>query len=149
MVAAVTIALFGARPTAAPAAGGADADAVRSVVTQFGARLQQVSLLAPDAAGTLDAAYGPFVSPALLASWKKDPSRAPGRLTSSPWPDRIEIDRLIRTRAGYTVTGRLVYMTGNEVEHGGVAGMDVVVIHLRRIGGRWLISAYAVVHAPA
>jgi len=71
----------------------ADSAAARDVVLRFGERLQRVSLLAPDslARASIRSEYGGFVSPALLETWLEHPSGAPGRVTSSPWPDRIEI----------------------------------------------------------
>ena len=35
--------------------------------------------------------YTPFATAALLQQWRADPQHAPGRITSSPWPERIEI----------------------------------------------------------
>ncbi|MDE3155269.1 MAG: hypothetical protein KGN76_09205 [Acidobacteriota bacterium] len=131
----------GAQPAPGPRHESADA-AVRALVTRFGAQLQNVSLLAPDVPQELDTTYGSLVDPSLLAAWKKDVQSAPGRLTSSPWPDHIEIHRVRRTATGYSVTASVVYMTSNEVEHGGDAGTDAVVITVRRIGGRWLIASY-------
>ena len=71
----------------------ADSAAARDVVVRFGERLQRVSLLAPDSLArvSIRSEYGGFVSPALLETWLEHPSGAPGRVTSSPWPDRIEI----------------------------------------------------------
>ncbi len=64
---------------------------VRASVVEFGSKLKNVSLLAPDAAAQIKAQYGTYASPALIAQWQADPSGAPGRRTSSPWPDRIEV----------------------------------------------------------
>jgi hypothetical protein len=68
--------------------------AVRDLVDNFGKKLRNVSLLAPDAAQELQKQYAEFVSPVLLETWMKDVSKAPGRKVSSPWPDRIEITSL-------------------------------------------------------
>src|SRR5512138_2049880 len=64
---------------------------VKDLVENFGKRLQTVSLLAPDAAQELQKQYSGFVAPTLLERWISDTSKAPGRMVSSPWPDRIEI----------------------------------------------------------
>ena len=66
---------------------------VRELVTEFGKKLQMVSLLAPEdiLSESLEENYGGLVSPALLEEWMEEPSAAPGRLVSSPWPDRIEV----------------------------------------------------------
>jgi hypothetical protein len=71
----------------------ADSSAAAAVVTQFGERLQRVSLLAPDSLvrASIRSEYAEFVSASLLEEWLRDPASAPGRETSSPWPDRIRI----------------------------------------------------------
>lgn len=67
--------------------------AVTSLVENFGKMLKMVSLLAPeqDVRNSLQTHYGKFVSPSLLEKWQNDPRQAPGRLVSSPWPDRIDV----------------------------------------------------------
>jgi hypothetical protein len=69
------------------------APAVRDAVERFGERLRRVSLLAPESllVREIETAYAPFVTSRLLETWKSDPSRAPGRQTSSPWPARLEV----------------------------------------------------------
>jgi hypothetical protein len=144
LAAAVLTAAFGGMPRPTAVKGhGTDEAAVRRLVKRFGGQLQKVSLLAPDVAHELDAAYGDFVAPSLLAAWKRDLRSAPGRLTSSPWPDRVEVDRVRQTSTGYTVEARVVSMTADEVEHGGDAGSEGVVIRVSRTLGRWLIVGYA------
>jgi hypothetical protein len=66
---------------------------VRTLVRDFGAKLQMVSLLAPPDVleKSMREHYAPYVSNALLEQWIRDPASAPGRQVSSPWPDRIEI----------------------------------------------------------
>jgi hypothetical protein len=70
--------------------------AVRYVVESFGKRLQNVSLQSPDAAQMIGEQYAEWIHPELLKVWMNDISRAPGRVTSSPWPDRIEITSIVR-----------------------------------------------------
>ncbi len=57
----------------------------------------------------MDSAYAPYVAPELLDAWKSDPQHAPGRLTSSPSPDRIGI-RAVQMNAdgSYVVTGTVI-----------------------------------------
>lgn len=71
----------------------ADSSAAAAVVTRFGERLQRVSLLAPDSLvrASIRSEYAEFISAELLEEWLRDPASAPGRETSSPWPDRIRI----------------------------------------------------------
>jgi hypothetical protein len=111
---------------------------VRAVVEDFGSRLQNVSLLAPDAADQIAAQYGDLVTPELLAAWQADPSQAPGRLTSSPWPDHLDI-RIVRpvSETEYTVEAVLVEMTSTG--ESGRANVRLIVIGE---GDAWLISAF-------
>jgi hypothetical protein len=111
---------------------------VRAVVEDFGSRLQSVSLLAPDAADQIGAQYADLVTPELLATWQADPSQAPGRLTSSPWPERLEI-RVVRpvSETEYTVEAVLVEMTSTG--DSGRANVRLIVIGE---GDAWLISAF-------
>lgn len=83
-------------PTAIQAAAEPE---VSAVVAAFGARLKNVSLLAPDAAEQIEAQYAGLVSDELIAAWQADPTQAPGRLTSSPWPDRIEVNAIEQVSA--------------------------------------------------
>jgi hypothetical protein len=122
-----------------------DEQAVRSVVEQFGRKLQAVSLQAPPdlVAQELQQQYAPFVAPALLDAWLKDPSQAPGRVVSSPWPDHIEITNITRNSdTQYTVTGNEIEMTSVELVNGGSAGQQPVQITLEKQQGRWTITAY-------
>ncbi|HTR18734.1 MAG TPA: hypothetical protein VMH91_02015 [Candidatus Paceibacterota bacterium] len=118
------------------------ADTASSTVASFGKTLQQVSILAPDASTTIASTYAPYVDPALLAQWEADPQSAPGRVVSSPWPDRIQIDSIVPQGSGFVVRGELVFMTSNEVEHGGNAGTTPVVIQLANEEGKLMIVAF-------
>jgi len=117
---------------------------VRATVTDFASHLQNVSLLAPTAGTDIESTYAPYVDADLLAKWNADPSSAPGRQTSSPWPDHIDITSVQETNGGaYKVNGRLVLMTSNEVEHGGDAGSASVSMTLRNEKGSWKITEYS------
>ena len=116
----------------------ADSLAVRNLVLTFGNRLKQVSLLAPDSARAraMEAQYGGLVAPALLKQWAADPRHAAGRITSSPWPDHIEIGNVARksTRV-YLVDGEIVERTS--ADSAGASGRIPVRIAVdrRRKGG--------------
>ncbi|HEX7069753.1 MAG TPA: hypothetical protein VF190_03060 [Rhodothermales bacterium] len=121
-----------------------DEAGVRTVVQQFGDRLKQVSLLGPDSVVVREIrdAYAELVDPQLLEDWSDDPSNAPGRTTSSPWPDRIEIARIDSVSpAACRVEGVIVYETSTEVERGGTAVHDSVALRVERSDG-WRIHAY-------
>ncbi|MCR4400466.1 MAG: hypothetical protein NUV35_06285, partial [Syntrophomonadaceae bacterium] len=121
----------------------AEKKAAIATVQRFGARLQAVPLLAPRE--TLEPImreqYGDLVSPSLLDSWLRDPSTAPGRLTSSPWPDRIDILG-IRELSGsaWEVEGIIVEVTSTEAASGQAAATRPVTLTVRRSGDAWLID---------
>jgi len=117
---------------------------IKELVENFGTRLQMVSLLAPDAAQVIQKQYSEFVSPALLEAWVNDISKAPGRMVSSPWPDRIEITALSREGPEkYEMTGILVEVTSTEAGTDEAAAKIPIHIVVRREQGGWLITEYA------
>lgn len=112
---------------------------VRTLIGAFGNQLDTVSLFAPDAAEEIRAAYGPYATPELIDAWIADPMRAPGRLTSSPWPDHIDITSVTMTSpTSYMVEGTIALVTS-----GGDAGTVPVSITVEEREGRFLITAYA------
>jgi hypothetical protein len=95
-----------------------DSAQVRIVVANFGDELRFVSLLAPaqNVANAMDQHYAFYVHPDLLAKWKADPSTALGRLTSSPYPDRIDITGSQKNDDGtYYVLGNIVEVANTVV----------------------------------
>jgi len=117
--------------------------AVRNVVEEFGNVLKNVSLLAPQEiiSQSLEQNYKDFVAPSLLAEWKNDPSKALGRLTSSPWPDRIEIDEVEKiSDDAYLVQGYIIEMTST----GETTIKRRVALSVEKNDGRWLIISAAV-----
>ncbi len=87
------------------------------VVEQFGDRLKHVSLLAPadSVQDQIREQYGAYLTTLQLGGWLSDPASAPGRETSSPWPDRIEVrDAQPIGRTAFDVTGDIVYVTSVE-----------------------------------
>lgn len=82
-----------------------------ALVKEFGTHLKEVPLLADPAtlSASMDTAYSPYVAPELLALWKADASVAPGRLTSSPWPERIEVASATKQEDGsYQVEANVI-----------------------------------------
>jgi hypothetical protein len=119
--------------------------AVRTVVTEFGKRLRMVAVLAPkDIVGkAMDEAYSRFVAPDLLEAWKNDPERAPGKRTSSPSPERIDITSITaKGRDTYTVRGKVILLTAQERREGGVFQANPVTITVAQQGQKWVITAY-------
>ena len=117
---------------------------ITALVEDFGSRLEKVALLAPDdlVKKSLQENYGDLVSPLLLAEWISSPQDAPGRVVSSPWPDRIEILDIEKlAQDSYRVKGEIIEITSAEQESGGVAAKRPVTLETERIENRWRISA--------
>lgn len=115
----------------------ADEATVRAVVTTFGSKLQNVSLLGPAslAAQEMDENYESLVAPNLLMQWEENPSTAPGRLASSPWPASIAIDSVVPVGPQtYSVSGKVIEMTST-----GESGSYTVSLIVQQTGGLWLI----------
>jgi len=111
---------------------------VRTTVAQFGNQLNSVSLLSPTATEEIRSSYGPYVAPELLASWIANPSSAPGRQTSSPWPDHIEVDTVVKNETGtYDVMGRIILKTSTDD-----AGIIPVSLTVTNVNGSFLITTY-------
>ena len=119
-----------------------NATAASSTVILFGQHMSDVSLLAKDAANTIKTVYERYVTPELLAQWEANPQSAPGRFTSSPWPDHIEIDSVAPQGPSYIVNGKVVMMTSADSAGGGSSSTIPVVIQLIKQDGKWLIAAY-------
>lgn len=126
--------------------GGDGEAAVRAVVEEFGRRLKDVSLLAPEeiVAKSMEEHYGGLVSPELLERWKADPTSAPGRLVSSPWPDHIEVLTIAPRAQGesdgaYEVQGYIVEKSSTDTEDGFSATRTITLV-VTRTGDSWLIT---------
>jgi hypothetical protein len=117
---------------------------VRGVVEGFGQKLKMVSLLSPSAAEDMKAQYSDYVSSALLEKWMGSPETAPGRMVSSPWPNRIEITSIKSTKLNdYSVTANVVEITSAEISKGGYTDKIPVQITVKKINEKWLIVEYA------
>lgn len=144
-------ALYASRDTTATPDGGTassnEVQAVREVVTGFGEKLQQVSLLAPaeTVAAAMDEHYRDYVAPELLATWKANPESALGRRTSSPYPERIDVVSVTQEGEGrYRAEGNIIEVTST-----GPAAAQPVTLTLEEADGSWMItSAEAGQYAP-
>jgi len=121
--------------------------AVREVVTKFGDQLKNISLLAPreDVALAMQANYMPYVAPELLAQWENDPMNAPGRLTSSPWPDHIDITSITKeSDTRYAVEGAIVEVSsegGGIDESASEAARRPISLIVEKNGNGWYITS--------
>jgi hypothetical protein len=122
--------------------------AVRAAVRDVGAQLQHVSLTADteQVKGEIREAYAPYVTAALLEAWLDDPSTAPGRETSSPWPDSLYIRHVTPQGEGYIVEANIVLMTSVEEAspEEDDAGIQPVVMQLIKEEGEWRIAAFQI-----
>jgi len=117
---------------------------VISLVENFGQKLQAVSLSAPrDSVNkSIQENYGDLISPELLSAWQKDHQNVPGRVVSSPWPDRIEILSIQKSsQSKYDVKGEILELTSVEMQNGGVAAKRPIDLSVGKVEGRWLITA--------
>ncbi|MFF2754983.1 hypothetical protein ACFVR1_14685 [Psychrobacillus sp. NPDC058041] len=112
---------------------------VLGVVEKFGKSLQHVSLLGPkeQLEENMQDYYGDIVSPELIKQWLTDPIKAPGRLSSSPWPDRIDIiTKEKKSEHAYTLSGEIIE----------IANIDEVVskipikLVVEKVRDQWLIN---------
>jgi hypothetical protein len=64
-------------------------------------------------------------------------------MVSSPWPERIEITSITKTKSDeYAVTGNVVELTSAEVNTGGYADKIPIRVRVQKINGDWLIVDY-------
>lgn len=125
---------------------------VRELVEGFGRRHALVSLVADKEIRdkAISGHFSYYASSELVKKWQKDPENAPGRLTSSPWPDRIEIDSLVKNEDGtYAVTGRLIEVTSDTKVKDGISAEYPVTLKLSNASGKWIIVQYEKTLPPA
>jgi len=123
-----------------------DEDNKKAVISQvegFGKKLQMVSLLATadTVKKSMQDNYSGYVTAELLAKFQGDPLSAPGRLTSSPWPDRIEVLSAEKISEGlYKVEGKII-----EVTMAGETGDSVInrpiTLEVKNVEGKWMITS--------
>ena len=124
-----------------------DEEEVIKLVEDFGRTLKNVSLLAPrdSVIQAINENYSPYVTDELMQSWIANPRRAPGRTTSSPWSERIEINNVERLSENeYLLKDRIVEVTSTEAESGGAAAFRPIELSVIKIGNNWLIDGITV-----
>lgn len=110
---------------------------VRTFVQDFGSHFKNVSLLADDAPVQIAREYGAYVSAELLAKWQTKPENAPGRLASSPWPDRADVVAVEPLGDGaYRVVANVV-----EVTSSGPAGVQPLTLRVEKRDDAWVVTA--------
>ncbi len=120
-----------------------DMEVVAGLVKDFGSKLQAVSLQAPNEIvnKSMQENYSNLISPALLAKWQSDPLNAPGRMVSSPWPDRIKILTINKTsEKAYEVKGEIIEITSTGKVNGGIAAKRPITLVVENVENHWLIN---------
>lgn len=118
-----------------------DEEVVASIVKEFGGKLQLVSLLADkkEVEKSMKENYGDLVSEELLKEWMEEPIAAPGRLTSSPWPDHIEISKIKKLKNDtYKVNGEIIEITSEDKND--VAAKRSIALIIKKVDNRWYID---------
>lgn len=120
-----------------------DKEKIISLIKDFGSKLQMVSLLSPKDAleESMNENYGKFVTQELIDKWLNDPESGPGRLVSSPWPDRIEIQSIDKlSEDKYEVKGEIIEITSMNKEDEKFAVSRLVSLIVKKIDNKWLIQ---------
>lgn len=127
--------------TAVPSTNTDEVAAIRTLVTEFGTKLQMVSLLASTEARTaaMQEHYSAYVAPELLTEWYPEGSEALGRYTSSPWPERIEVVEVVPTAGAYRVEANIIEVAAGQNAQKEAAAVQPVTLALEKRGGQWMI----------
>lgn len=115
-----------------------------TLIEDFGKNLKKVSLQAPKEILHLSIQenYSDYVSPSLLSEWQKDTRNIPGRMTSSPWPERIEVLNINKvSELVYKAECEIIEITSVEMKNGGVAARRPIEITVEKVESRWLITS--------
>ena len=118
-------------------------DEIAAIAEEFGSRLKLVSLLAPSDVleESMREAYSGIVSERLIDKWLDDPQNAPGRLTSSPWPERIEVLEIKKTSQGtFLVKGEIIEVTSTEAGTENIASKKAVTLTVKKTDSGWIID---------
>lgn len=128
-------------PGPSSASSNAEDAAVRQVVTDFGTKIQMVSLLAPEAErrAAMQANYGPYVAPELITAWVPEGAEALGRYASSPWPEKIDIVEIRSEGKNRVVEGNVVEVTNADNDKTTAAAVYPVTLTLEQRDGQWMI----------
>ncbi|RIE08098.1 hypothetical protein SMC3_06830 [Candidatus Cryosericum hinesii] len=132
------------KPSTTSPPNEADINAIYRVVGEFGARLKDVGLIAPDqdVITAMDFNLKQLITDRLYQAFVQDTSRIPGRAaSSSPWPEGIEIVSVQRLDNGsYAVVGNQIMMDSDALAHGGNAGETPITLTLKKVNGTWLVD---------
>jgi bla regulator protein BlaR1 len=117
--------------------------AVRLIVEGFGQRMQNVELLSGEVQSQIRNQYGPFASDDMIEEWLEEPSRAPGREVSSPWPARIEIYTIEEEGVDTYRVHAWVKYVDSEDSPGEASAEQSISLLVSYNGSSWVIVNYA------
>ncbi|MDD4062691.1 MAG: hypothetical protein PHV25_02930, partial [Candidatus Pacebacteria bacterium] len=113
-----------------------DRQQIEGVVSEFGLKLKNASLLSSNTPLETKENYEGYISPGLMDQWVNDPMVVLGRLTSSPWSEGIIIDKINKSGPNtYNVSGRIINKTSDNLDES-----QSIEISLIKLEGRWLID---------
>ena len=133
----------GGDDTSASVGGDDEEAAVRLIVEGFGQRMQNVELLSGEVQSQIRDQYGPFASEDMIEEWLDEPSRAPGREVSSPWPARIEIYTIEEEGVDTFRVHAWVKYVDSEDGIGEASAEQSISLLVEYQGGAWVITNYA------
>ncbi len=87
---------------------------ITEFITGFSQNLKNVYLTSPQdiVKSEIQKSYSRYLDKILLEEWEQNPRKALERITSSPWPDVIKIDKIKKTcRNKFLVFGKIIYVT--------------------------------------
>lgn len=119
---------------------------VATTVTSFGDHLKNVPLSAdePILTDAIKKEYTPFVTDTLLSSWLQNPESAPGRPTSSPWPQNLEIQSIEKeSDTSYKVLGKVIWVTSADLTGNTTPQSQAVTLSVIYTAGSWRIDSYS------
>jgi hypothetical protein len=132
-----------AKPPASTAVSNADDSAIRAFVTAFGSHFKNVSLLAPDVANQIASEYGLYASQDLLLQWQNNPADAPGRQTSSPWPDRVDVVEVSPLATGdYQIEANVIEVANSETATAEPAAVYPISLTVAKQGSGWITTTF-------
>ncbi|NYB72952.1 protease complex subunit PrcB family protein [Sedimentibacter hydroxybenzoicus DSM 7310] len=123
----------------------AERNEVINLVQNFGGQLKMVSLLAPEdiIKENMEKYYCEYVTSKLIEDWLDNPAKAPGRLLSSPWPERIDILEIEKlSEDEYEVKGNIIELTSAELKEGGIAVGKPITLNIKKYDEKWVIDAF-------
>jgi len=112
---------------------------VRAFVQDFGSRFKQVSLLSDDVSQEIGKYYGMYASPELIKKWQDRTEPAPGRHSSSLWPESVDVVSVMPQAPGvYRVEANVIEVVSGPGKPEPAAVYPISLVVEKR-GDTWII----------